>query len=98
MTRTRLDFAEKLSGELGISKPDAKHIVDQFLNCLQEFLIEGDTIAFRGLCSMKVVQRAAKVGLNPQNPDDGLFLIPPRKVVKFTAGVGLHEALNPDLE
>ena len=96
MTRTRRDFSVSLACELGITAKDAAHIVDHFVDQMHEWLTNEDAIKFRGFGTLKVVERAPKIGTNPKCPEEGLYLIPSRKVVKFTVGTYLHEALNPE--
>lgn len=95
MTFTRNELATKLSERLQLPVDRAKAIVDQTLDILEETLVEGRKIEFRGFGVLDAVDRKSKIGRNPKNPGAGQYLIPARKMVRFRVGKQLFDRLNP---
>ena len=59
---------------------------------LREALAAGESVTFTGFGSFKVVERAARKGRNPRTNEE--ITIPSSKVVKFTPGKGLKDAIK----
>lgn len=95
MNFTRNELALELSKRLAIPVDRAKGVVDQTLAVLEEALVAGKKVEFRGFGILDVVMRKAKVGRNPKNPGAGQYQIPARKMVRFRVGKQLFDRLNP---
>ena len=83
MTKTAL--IEKLAAELGVSKKMAGELV----NCLVDTVMAGvkkeGEVRITGFGTFKKSKRAARTGVNPQNPSQKIK-IPAMNVVTFKAG------------
>ena len=83
MTKTAL--IASLAAELGVSKKLAAELV----NCMIENVIKGVKkdweVRIQGFGTFKKSKRAARTGVNPQNPKEKIK-IPAMNVVTFKAG------------
>lgn len=90
---TKAELVEKIYAKAGLpSKAKAEEALDAVISCLREALIAGDAITFTGFGSFKVNTRAARKGRNPRSGEE--IDIPACKVVKFTPGKTLKDAVN----
>lgn len=71
----------------GLTKVAVAQAVDAFVGTLTEVLKAGDKIAFPGFGAFSVVERAARVGRNPQT--GAALKIAASKSGKFTVGKDL---------
>ncbi|MDD6182057.1 MAG: HU family DNA-binding protein [Desulfovibrionaceae bacterium] len=69
----------------------AEGALDAVVASLREALAAGESVTFTGFGSFKVVERAARKGRNPRTGKE--ITIPASKVVKFTPGKGLKDAI-----
>lgn len=74
------------------SKAKAEEALEAVLEVLKDALAAGDSITFTGFGSFKVGTRAARKGRNPATGEE--LLIPEARVVKFTPGKALKDAVN----
>lgn len=90
---TKAELVEKIYTKAGLpSKAKAEAALDAVMGCLRDALIAGDTVTFTGFGSFKVNTRAARKGRNPRSGEE--IDIPACKVVKFTPGKTLKDAIN----
>ena len=90
---TKADLIESIKDKAQMStKAEAGKALDAILEVIKEGLAKGEDITFTGFGSFKVVQRAARTGRNPQT--GAAIQIPAAKVVKFSAGKFLKDAVN----
>lgn len=90
---TKAELVVKIQEKAGFdTKAAAGRALDAVLDSIQETLSKGDGITFTGFGSFKVVQREARTGRNPQTGKK--IKIPATKVVKFSAGKNLKEAVK----
>ena len=75
-----------------ISKKDAETAVTATLDTITTALKEGDKVQLVGFGSFEVKSRAARTGRNPRTGEE--CLIPASRVVKFTPGKALKEAVK----
>ena len=87
------DFINRVAEKSGLSKGEADKAVDAFLATVTETLKSGESIAFTGFGKFTTSQRAAREGVNPQNPGVKIQ-IKAATVPKFSAGSKLKEAVN----
>ena len=83
MTKTAL--IEKLAEELGVSKKLAGELVNCFIETVMEGVKKEGEVRIQGFGTFKTSKRAARTGVNPQNPSEKIK-IPAMKVVTFKAG------------
>ena len=86
------ELVGKIARDTGISKTNAAAAVQSFIEGITRSLKKGDSITFVGFGTFKTSQRKARTALNPQT---GLAIkIPRRRVVRFTAGKALKQAVR----
>ena len=90
---TKAELVDKIFTMANLStKTQAEEALDAVLACLQDALAAGETVTFTGFGSFKVSERAERKGRNPRSGEP--MTIPACKVVKFTPGKSLKDALN----
>jgi DNA-binding protein HU-beta len=87
------EFAKALAARTDMTVADATNVTKHFLDLLKEGVNKGERIAFLGFGTFTVSRRAARTGVNPQNPGQKVK-IPARNVVRFTPGASLKAAAN----
>ena len=83
MTKTAL--IEKLAEELGVSKRMAGDLVNTFIEVVMKGVKKDGEVRIQGFWTFKKSKRAARTGVNPQNPKEKIK-IPAMNVVTFKAG------------
>ncbi len=87
------EFTSRLAKRADVSGAEAHRLVQAFLDEVQGALARGDDVAFAGFGKFSVSQRAAREGVNPQDPSKKVH-IPARTVPKFTPGAVLKSAVD----
>lgn len=91
----RDEFIEQLSKK-GYTKHDAGIVIDDFIATLQEALIKGESVMFRGFGSFEVRERAARDSISPQTKER--ITIPAYRSAHFTAGKLLKRLIKEGAE
>lgn len=65
-TITRMDFANTLREQFGLTMADAYKLIDIIFGEIQESLINGEEVKFAGLGSFKILSKAPRMGRNPK--------------------------------
>lgn len=90
---TKAELVDKICAKAGLpSKAKAEEALDAVISCLRDALVAGETVTFTGFGSFKVNKRAERKGHNPRTKEE--ITIPACKVVKFTPGKTLKDAVN----
>lgn len=89
----RQEFVSELMRRASLSRADAEHAVQAFLDTVTDELRRGGDVAFTGFGKFTTQQRAARSGVNPRNPAERVE-IPAARVPKFTAGSSLKAAVK----
>lgn len=76
----------------GLTKKQAKEVVDAMTEAITENLIRGDRVTLPGFGSFRVSERAARTGRNPKT--GATIKIPATNNVRFKAGKNLKESVN----
>ncbi len=84
MTLTKAELADNLCRNLGISKQDAKNIVDLTFEEIRYSLEHGESVKLSGLGNFDLRDKEARPGRNPKTGEDKI--ISARRVVTFKAG------------
>jgi DNA-binding protein HU-beta len=95
VTVNKTEFVSKVAkspGMEGLSAGDTAKAVQAVLDEIKDALSKGDDVAFAGFGKFTVSHRAARVGVNPQDPSKKVE-IPARTVPRFTPGAVLKEAV-----
>lgn len=89
----KADLAQVLAEKLSVSKREGEDMLNTFVAVVTETLQKGEEVVLTGFGAFSVKQRAARTGVNPQNPSEKIQ-IPAVKVPKFKAGKALKDALK----
>ena len=90
---TKAELVDKMHAKAALpTKAQTEHTLDAILAALKDALASGEAVSFTGFGSFKVIHRAARKGRNPRTGKD--IAIPASKVVKFTPGKLLKEAVK----
>ncbi len=80
-TITRIDFANKLRAEFGLTTADAYKLIDVIFDEIETALINGEEVKFAGLGTFKFLTKGARMGRNPKTGVPAV--ISARRVVSF---------------
>ena len=86
------ELIAKIARDTGSSKAGAAAAVESMIDGITKSLKKGDSITFVGFGTFKTSQRKARTARNPQT--GAAIKIPKRRVVRFTAGKSLKEAVR----
>mgnify|MGYP000012392298 CR=1 FL=1 len=90
---TKAELVDKIYAKSGLpTKAKSEAALDATIEAITECLTAGDSITLTGFGSFKVTKRAARKGRNPRTGKE--CLIPASRVVKFTPGKTLKEAVK----
>jgi DNA-binding protein HU-beta len=93
MAVTTTAFVAQLAAAAKISKRLAKDILDLSLEMIIDSVKKGEEVRFQGFGTFRSSKRAARKGVNPQNPKQTID-IPAMKVVSFRAGSDFKKAVR----
>ena len=62
----KLDLIQSLQAATGLTKPQAKSVVNLFFNEMAAALVKGERVEIRGFCSIFVKEYKAYTGRNPK--------------------------------
>lgn len=90
---TKAELVDKIYVKAALpSKAKAEEALDAVIACLVDALAAGESVTFTGFGSFKVNERAERKGRNPRTGEE--INIPASKVVKFTPGKNLKDAIR----
>ncbi len=93
MAITKNDLVSSISEATGSTKKMAGDMLEAFLDAVKKELSKGGQVTLTGFGSFKVSHRAARTGVNPQNPSQKIQ-IAASKVPTFKAGKNLKDAVR----
>lgn len=82
----------RLAEKTGLTKTEAKVSVNNVMEAISEALVAGEDVAFVGFGTFKVKDQPEREGRNPATGQT--MKIPAKKVVRFTPGKTLRDAVN----
>jgi DNA-binding protein HU-beta len=88
----KTEFVSKVAKRTDMSGAEAGRAVQAVLDEISEALADGDDVAFAGFGKFSVSNRAARTGVNPQDPSKKVQ-IPARRVPRFTPGAVLKQTV-----
>ena len=91
-TLTKADLIEAVAAFTGLLKQDAEVVVNAVLDAMVESLRSAESIEIRGFGSLRLRDRAARVGRNPKT--GASVKIPAKRVCYFKPGRILLEIVN----
>jgi DNA-binding protein HU-beta len=86
------ELIAKIAKDTGSSKTGAAAAVESLIDGITKSLKKGDSITFVGFGTFKTSQRKARMARNPQT--GATIKIPKRRVVRFTVGKSLKDAVR----
>jgi len=89
----KAELAQALAEKLSISKREGEDMLNAFVELVTTNLKNGQEVVLTGFGAFSSKLRAARTGVNPQNPSQKIQ-IPAVKVPKFKAGKALKDALK----
>ena len=87
----KAELIAKIADDAGITKTQANHTVDSFVDAVTKTLKKGDKVTLVGFGTFSVAKRAARNGRNPQT--GAVIKIKAKKVAKFKAGKELSSKI-----
>lgn len=91
-TITRVDLAEAVYQEVGLSRNDSANLVETVLNEIVEALCRGEAVKLSSFGSFTVRQKGQRIGRNPKTGQEVPIL--PRRVLVFRASHVLKGKIN----
>lgn len=89
---TKDEMISRLAAQMGISKAEAKRLLEAQIEAISHHLAIGDTVVLRGLGTFSTRETSPRRG---HRPTDGETLeIPARRQVTFRPSEGLRDAVQ----
>ncbi len=85
-------LAQRLGEKLGVTKKQGGDFLDAFTEEITSLLRKGEKVNITGFGIFKVVDRKARMGINPKTGEK--ISIAASKKPRFTAGKALKEAVK----
>ncbi len=95
-TITKRELVHRIAESVGVSKADARKVVQTFLDLIMEELGRGNRIEFRKFGVFEVRKRKPRIGQNPKTLEK--VEVPGRRVVKFKEGRDMKQKLAQEGE
>ncbi len=92
MALTKAEVAEHLFEKVGLSKRDAKDMVEVFFEEIRETLESGEQVKLSGFGNFDLREKSERPGRNPKTGED--IPISARKVVTFRPGQKLKSRVE----
>lgn len=92
MTLTKDKLATCLQTQLGITKSEFRHFVEELFELMKSSLADGKDLLISGFRKFSVRQKKERLGRNIHTNEK--LMLPPRKVVRFRASGVLRERVN----
>lgn len=88
MALTKADIADRLFDEIGLTKREAKEIVERFFNYISEVLQQGQQVKISGFGNFELHDKNERPGRNPKTGE--MIPVSARRVVTFRSGQKLR--------
>lgn len=85
-------IADTLFNELGLLKPDARHVVDQFFEIIRHSLEHGKHVKLSGFGNFTLRDKPQRPGRNPKTGEE--IPVVARRVVTFKPGLKLKSHIE----
>ena len=80
-TLTRMDLAEAVHSEVGLSRNDSADLVESVLSHVSDALVSGQSVKNSSFGTFSIRDKAARIGRNPKTGEE--VPIHPRRVLTF---------------
>lgn len=88
MALTKADIANSIFDEIGLSKREAKEIVELFFNQISDALAKGQLVKISGFGNFELHDKDERPGRNPKTGE--MIPVSARRVVTFRSGQKLR--------
>ena len=82
-TLTRMDLAEAVHAEVGLSRNESADLVEAILQHVSDALVRGEQVKISSFGTFSTREKSARVGRNPKTGEE--VPISPRRVLTFRA-------------
>jgi len=89
---TKRELVAQIASETGLTQLEVFDVVQKTLDGIVDALGAGKHVEFREFGVFEVTTRKARIGRNPNRPED-VVMIPVRRVVKFKPGKRMRDML-----
>lgn len=89
----RQDVIEAIAKKADLPMAQVEQVLDCLWAVIGEALKKGQSVQITGYATFSIVDRKARVGRNPHTGES--IKIPPRQVVKISAGSKLKRSIQP---
>ena len=90
---TKAEIVSAIASQAGLTKKSAQDSLEALLEVITSELSKGESVTLTGFGTFKISARAARTGVNPQNPLQKIE-IPAMNLPTFKAGKGLKDAVR----
>jgi len=90
---TKRDLVVRIAKDTGLTQQNVYAIIQRSLEIITETLENEENIEFRNFGVFKVAVRKARIGINPNHPDQKIN-IPAKKVVVFKQGKNMKHLIQ----
>lgn len=80
-TLTRMDLAEAVHNEVGLSRNDSADLVENVLTYISDSLVSGESVKISSFGTFSIRDKSARIGRNPKTGEE--VPIHPRRVLSF---------------
>ncbi|NBD28436.1 MAG: integration host factor subunit alpha [Alphaproteobacteria bacterium] len=80
-TLTRMDLAEAVHEEVGLSRNESADLVESVLQHMSDALVRGENVKISSFGTFSIRDKAARLGRNPKTGEE--VPISPRRVLSF---------------
>lgn len=80
-TLTRMDLADAVHNQVGLSRNDSADLVERVLSHVSDSLVAGEAVKISSFGTFSVRDKSARVGRNPKTGEE--VPIHPRRVLTF---------------
>lgn len=91
-TISKAELVDRVADEAGLTKKDAKSVIDKFLGNITNHLDKGYKVQLTGFGTFEVRERKARTGVRPGTTDK--IEIPASKYPAFKPGKALKETVK----
>ncbi|OAI47345.1 integration host factor subunit alpha [Gammaproteobacteria bacterium SCGC AG-212-F23] len=88
MALTKAEIADRLFTEIGLTKREAKELVEHFFNTIRSFLEKGRQVKLSGFGNFELHDKKERPGRNPKTGEE--IPVSARRVVTFKGGQKLR--------
>lgn len=88
----KTEMIDKLAGENGMTKADARKYLEAVINIIKKQLKDGDSVVLKGFGTFSAVERKVRIGRHPRTGEP--IDIPAARVPKFKAGTKLKDVVR----